>query len=131
MNVQDEIEAHEFGLTTATCAKSNVKVAYVDVVPFLVVSTGKYGHRVHWLYHTKRSGQQKRANLREAGNVCAKTFLIAMFVSVSFCRQDFMVVAQLLNLKLEFMENSVKKLAKKKQKNQAFNEYLYIWYRQA
>jgi len=75
-NVQDEIEAHEFGLTTATCAKSNVKVAYVDVVPFLVVSTGKYGHRVHWLYHTKRSGQQKRANLREAGNVCAKTFLI-------------------------------------------------------
>ena len=54
-----------------------------------------------------------------------------MFVSVSFCRQDFMVVAQLVNLQREFIENSVKKLPKKKQKNQAFNEYLYIWYRQA
>lgn len=49
-----------------------------------------------------------------------------MFVSVSFCHQDFMVVAQLVNLKREFMEKSVKKLAKEKQKNQAFNEYLYI-----
>ena len=68
---------------------------------------------------------------KQVGNVCAKTFLIAMFVSGSFCHQDFMVVAQLVNLKREFMENSVKKLAKKKQKNQAFNEYLYIWYRQA
>lgn len=116
MNVQDEIEAHEFGLTTATCAKSNVKVAYVDVVPFLVVSTGKYGHRVHWLYHTKRSGQQKRANLREAGNIWAKTFLIAMFVSVSFCRQDFMVVAQQVNPKREFMENSVKETRQEKAK---------------
>lgn len=63
---------------------------------------------------------------KQVGNVCAKTFLIAMFVSGSFCLQDFMVVAQLVNLKREFMENSVKKLAKKKQKNQAFNEYLYI-----
>lgn len=96
-------------MTTPTRAKSNVKIAYVVVVPFLVVPTGKYGHRVHWLYHTERSGEQKRANLREAGIVCAKTFLIAMFFRGSFCHQDFMVVAELVNLKHEFMENSPRK----------------------
>lgn len=39
-----------------------------------------------------------------------------MFVSVSFCRQDFMVVAQQVNPKREFMENSVKETRQEKAK---------------